>query len=285
MAGYVLVGFDSAAELSEETKDARKTAPRTIIREVTVSGFFGALLLVARLMAAPSTRRDRVLPFSARLAKVSPRTHTPILPAILVGLVAIAILALNTFQPARYTALASVCIMLLYIAYLMVTGPLLRRRLQGWPTVGGPQGTTADGGPLFSLGRWAIPLNVLAIAWGLAMTLNLAWPRDAVYNPVGGHLWYLQWFALVFLVARWPSAHSRTGDSASRAAGRFGRSTRIWTPTRPPRSTPQWGPAESPVDGRRMPGTPAQPAWRSSSGDPVSPVTRTVDLTMQRLRG
>ena len=258
MAGYVLVGFDSAAELSEETKDARATAPRTIIRAVTVSGFFGALLLLAALMATPQTHvldakgnlsdtstgglayivtsrlgdvlgrffiadvalaacvctlaiqtattrmvfsmaRDRVLPFSVQLAKVSPRTRTPILPAIVVGVLAMAILVLNIFQSAMYTALASVCIMLLYIAYLMVTGPLLLKRLKGWPAIGAPQAKTAGGHELFSLGRWAIPLNVVAVVWGLAMTVNLAWPRNAVYNPVGGHHWYLQYFALVFL--------------------------------------------------------------------------------------
>ncbi len=147
-----------------------------------------------------SMARDRVLPFSIQLAKVSPKTRTPILPAAVVGVLAMAILVLNIFQPAMYTALASVCIMLLYIAYLMVTVPLLRRRLQGWPAVGTPQAKTATGKELFGLGKWAIPLNVVAVVWGLAMTVNLAWPRNAVYNPVGGHHWYLQHFALVFLV-------------------------------------------------------------------------------------
>jgi amino acid transporter len=147
-----------------------------------------------------SMARDRVLPFSRQLSAVSPKTHTPILPAVVVGLLAIAILVLNIFQPSMYTALASVCIMLLYIAYLMVTLPLLRRRLQGWPAVGAPQGRTASGQELFSLGRLGIPLNVLAVLWGAGMTLNLAWPRDAIYNPVGEQHWYLKWFALVFLV-------------------------------------------------------------------------------------
>ena len=254
MAGYVLVGFDSAAELSEETKDARGTAPRTILRALTFSGFFGALLLLAALMASPSTKvdsdvstgglayivtsrlgdtlgrifiadvalaasvctlaiqvattrmmfsmaRDRVLPFSAQLARVSPRTHTPVLPAIVVGVLAGAILLLNIAQPAMYTALASVCIMLLYIAYLMVTTPLLLRRFQGWPAVGAPQARTAAGRELFGLGAWAIPLNVLAVVWGAAMAVNLAWPRLDVYNPsfVGPEHWYLQYFAFVFL--------------------------------------------------------------------------------------
>lgn len=54
MAAYVLVGFDSAGELSEETRDARRVAPRTILVAVAVSGLAGALMILAALMAAPS---------------------------------------------------------------------------------------------------------------------------------------------------------------------------------------------------------------------------------------
>lgn len=32
------------------------------------------------------------------------------------------------------------------------------------------------------------------------MTVNLAWPRAAVYDPSGKH-WYFQWFTLLFLAA------------------------------------------------------------------------------------
>ena len=32
------------------------------------------------------------------------------------------------------------------------------------------------------------------------MTVNLAWPRAAVYDPAGGH-WYFQWFTVLFLAA------------------------------------------------------------------------------------
>ncbi len=54
MAAYVLVGFDSAGELSEETHKPRATTPRTIIRAVVASGIGGAFLIIAALMAAPS---------------------------------------------------------------------------------------------------------------------------------------------------------------------------------------------------------------------------------------
>jgi urea carboxylase system permease len=54
MACYVMYGFDSAGELSEETNNPRRTAPRGILRAMLVSGVGGALLLVGALLAAPS---------------------------------------------------------------------------------------------------------------------------------------------------------------------------------------------------------------------------------------
>ena len=53
MAAYVMYGFDSAAELSEETTDPRRTAPKAIIRCMLVSAVGGGLLILATLMAAP----------------------------------------------------------------------------------------------------------------------------------------------------------------------------------------------------------------------------------------
>ncbi len=244
MAAYVLVGFDSAGELSEETRDPRRTTPRTIVRAVLVSGLGGALMLLATLMAAGSvtdgslgdparglpfvltdrlgdtlgrvflvdvaiavavctlaiqtaaTRmvfsmsRDGVLPFSSGLAAVNRRTGTPVRAAVLVGVLAAALLLVNVGNPALFTTIASVCIMLLYLAYLMVTLPLLVRRLRG--------GLPARAGE-FSLGRWGVVVNVLAVGWGALMAVNLGWPRSEVFDPAGGHV-YLQWFAPLFLI-------------------------------------------------------------------------------------
>lgn len=54
MAAYVLVGFDSASELAEETHNPRRTTPRTILRALVLSGLGGALLIVGAILAAPS---------------------------------------------------------------------------------------------------------------------------------------------------------------------------------------------------------------------------------------
>jgi urea carboxylase system permease len=244
MAAYVLVGFDSAGELSEETRDPRRTTPRTILRAVLVSGLGGALMLLATLMAASSvtdgslgdparglpyvltsrlgdtlgrvflvdvaiavsvctlaiqtsaTRmvfsmaRDRVLPFASGLSAVNRRTGTPVRASAVVAVLAAALLLVNVSNAALFTTIASVCIMLLYLAYLMVTLPLLVRRLRG--------GMPAERG-LFSLGRWGVVVNGLAVVWGALMAVNLGWPRAEVFDPAGGNL-YLQWFAPLFLI-------------------------------------------------------------------------------------
>jgi urea carboxylase system permease len=250
MAAYVMVGFDSAGELSEETHAPRRTTPRTIIRALVVSGIGGLLLILAGLLAAPSLTdgslatgglagvltarlggvggrillaavgiavfactlavqtsgsrmmfsmaRERALPFSAVLGRVSPRTGTPIATSIVVGVGAAVTLAVNWNQSAVFTALASLCIAMLYLAYLGVTVPLLVRRVQQRRTGGLASGVDEDGRPLFSLGRAGIVVNAVAIVYQVVMVVNLAWPRAAVYD-LTGHTWWLRWSALLFI--------------------------------------------------------------------------------------
>jgi urea carboxylase system permease len=233
MAAYVMVGFDAAGELSEETKNPRRTTPRTIITALLISGIGGGLMIIAALMAAPSLddghlaseglpyvltavlgtfwgkvllldvavaifvctlaiqtagsrlvfsmARDGQLPGSRALASVSPRSGTPLWPSVAVGLLAIGVLAINLGNPALFTTLSSVCIVMLYVAYLLVTVPMLLSRLRGdWNRTGQTMPTG-----LFSLGRWGLPVNILAILFGAFMVVNLAWPRPEVYDPSG----------------------------------------------------------------------------------------------------
>jgi urea carboxylase system permease len=135
--------------------------------------------------------RDNALPAGAWLAKVDAKHKTPIVPAVLIGAIAALILAVNIRTPQIFTAVTSVAIIMIYLAYLLVTAPMLISRLRGrWP----PPGTSSEG--YFSLGRWGLPVNVLAVLWGSLMALNLAWPRSQVY---GDEAWYLQWIAVVFI--------------------------------------------------------------------------------------
>jgi urea carboxylase system permease len=247
VAAYVLVGLDSAGELSEETRDPRRVTPRTIVRAILASGLGGLLLILAGILAASSLTngdlakgglagvvtsrvggvgaslllsavamaifactlavqasgsrmlfsmaREGTLPFSKRLHRVSPRTGTPIAAALVVGVGAAIILAVNWNQRAVFTALASTAVALLYLAYLGVTVPLLVKRLRRG---GLERGVDEEHAPLFSLGRFGVPLNTVAVLYQVAMVVNLLWPRRAVYD-LTGHTWWLQWSALLFL--------------------------------------------------------------------------------------
>ena len=252
MAAYVLVGFDSASELAEETHSPRRTTPRTIVRAVLFSGLGGGLLIVAGLLAAPSLTdgnlssyglsyvitsvlgetggrimlctvavavfactlavqtagarmmfsmsREKAFPFHRVIGRVSPRTGTPIAASIVVGVGAAVVLALNYGQPAVFTALSSLCIAMLYVAYLGVTLPLLVMRVRLRRSGGLPGGVDEEGKPLFSLGRWGLPLNAVAVVFQVLMVVNLVWPRADIYDPAGIS-WALQWSALLAIAA------------------------------------------------------------------------------------
>ena len=77
--------------------------------------------------------RDNALPFGERLARVNPDTQTPITPAVVIGVIAALILVVNIGQPKIFTVLTSIAVIMIYLAYLMVTVPLLMKRLLGLP--------------------------------------------------------------------------------------------------------------------------------------------------------
>ncbi|MER7970131.1 amino acid permease, partial [Streptomyces sp. NPDC096080] len=145
----------------------------------------------AAIRLAFAMARDTNLPASSLLARVSPRFRTPVLPAVIIGVLALGILVVNIRQPQIFTVVTSIGIVMIYLAYLGVTAPMLAARLRGrWRPAG-------DG--RFSLGRWGLPVNVVAVLWGLAMTVNLIWPRAAVYNAAAPFHWYLKWGAVLFV--------------------------------------------------------------------------------------
>lgn len=144
----------------------------------------------AGIRLAFAMARDNCLPFSSLVARVSPRFQTPVFPAVVIGLVAIGILVLNIDQPQIFSVVTSIAIIMIYLAYLLVTAPMLWKRLRG-------QWQPAEGH--FSLGKFGLPVNILAVLWGTAMSVNLAWPRREVYNAAAPFHWYLQWGAFLYI--------------------------------------------------------------------------------------
>src|SRR5262249_53664135 len=124
------------------------------------------------------------LPFSRGLARVSNTSQTPVVPAIVIGVLTVLILLVNVNSENLMQAIVAVSIVWANLAYLLVTAPLLVRRWRGWPQESGA----------FRLGQWGVPLNLLAVVWSVGLIINMGWPRPEVY----GREWYEQYAAPLF---------------------------------------------------------------------------------------
>jgi urea carboxylase system permease len=122
-----------------------------------------------------SMARDGRLPFGSAIAHVSGTRRVPIVPALFVGACSLILLGVNVFNQHAFLTLTSVAIIMFYLPYLAVTGSMLARRLRGeWPR--------PEHGPYFKMGRWGLPVNILAVVYGTLVAFEIAWPRAAVYG-------------------------------------------------------------------------------------------------------
>jgi urea carboxylase system permease len=174
----------------------------------------------ATIRMAFAMARDNNLPAGEHLAKVDPVHKTPIIPAVISGLLAVLILVVNIGNDQIFTVITSIGIIMIYIAYLLVTGPMLLKRLRGeWP----PKDAGQRG--FFTLGKLGLPVNLLGVGWGVLMAINLIWPRKDVYNATEPFHWYLQYGAILFigivffggLAYYWLVQRHKTGVLASHA--------------------------------------------------------------------
>lgn len=132
-----------------------------------------------------SMARDNSLPFARILAQISAETSTPIAPAVVTGASAAMILILNVNLPQIIETFCSVAIVWANLAYLMVSVPLLRTRLRGWPrslSVPAPASSRSEDAPRFALGSWGLVVNLIAVCWGIFVIVNMSWPRAEIYG-------------------------------------------------------------------------------------------------------
>lgn len=140
--------------------------------------------LAARTVFAMA--RDGAIPFAARLARVHPEHRTPHVAAAVVGVFACALLVFNSSFEQMMAALVCVAIVWSNLAYLLTTGALLAGRFRG-----------AFPARDSYLGRWGLPVNVLAVVWGVVLIANIGWPREQLY----GSEWYQRYGALLYTAA------------------------------------------------------------------------------------
>lgn len=110
--------------------------------------------------------RDKMLPGAALLARFSHSRGVPPY-ALLVGAVVPAVVVLlSRFSTEAITKIVSFAVLGIYLGFQMVVLAALRARLTGWRPAG-----------QFTLGRWGMLVNVLALAYGVAAIVNMVWPR------------------------------------------------------------------------------------------------------------
>jgi amino acid transporter len=202
VAGFLVILFGEMATPDIHAKELGTSGLPYLVK-ATLGSTIGNLFLIDSLIAITvcslavhaggirmifTMGRDGRLPFASAIARVHGKSKTPLIPSIVIGVLTILLLVLNVGNQRAFFVLTSVAIIMFYIAYMCVTGPLLIARLRGkWPT--------PDHGPYFNLGRWGLVVNLLAVFFQIVVMINLAWPRPAVY---GADHWYFQWGAFTF---------------------------------------------------------------------------------------
>ncbi len=77
-------------------------------------------------------------------------------------------LLVNIGQSSVFAAIASVSVVIVYLAYPRVTVPALIHRLRGTSLSYGP--------PVMDLGRWGSGVNLIAVVMGSMLVINIGWP-------------------------------------------------------------------------------------------------------------
>ncbi|OJJ42382.1 hypothetical protein ASPZODRAFT_76917 [Penicilliopsis zonata CBS 506.65] len=127
---------------------------------------FNVLASVSRLTWAFA--RDGGFPFSEFFAYVSPRYKIPLRSLFLVTTITVLIALINLGSSAAFNAVLSLDTLALYASYLVPVIFVLIKRVR--------QPESIRWGP-WRLGRWGIPVNVIAIVYGTYITIFLPFPE------------------------------------------------------------------------------------------------------------
>ena len=166
--------------------------PSGVVRVIVFLVSFSMFALIVVTVAAAgrlvySLSRDRMLPYSRQLATVSPRSHTPVPALISCGVIMIALTVWGYFQSNAFGTLVGATSLAPYIVYLLIVVAYIVRRRTMAQVKGG-----------FNLGRFGIPVMLVALVWIVAacLVLILPAPFHGADEVVGGGfvialIWYL----------------------------------------------------------------------------------------------
>jgi amino acid transporter len=165
--GAVLAGQDTDPIVTLLKAAMGEAGFRAVILVVLIS-FVSCLLSLqaaaSRLVFAYA--RDQMIFGSRFLSRMSPGHHVPANALIVMGAIP-AVIALSSLWLANaINTIISFAAVGIYIAFQMIVLAALLARMKGWRPAG-----------LFTLGAWGVPVNLLALAYGVAAIVNILWPR------------------------------------------------------------------------------------------------------------
>jgi amino acid transporter len=140
---------------------------KAVIAVVMVS-FLSCILslqaAVSRLLYAYG--RDGMIIGSAALTRMSASAHVPWVALLVAGTVPGLIILASPFLADAIATVISFATAGIYLAFQMVVVAAIYARLRGWRP-----------GGAFSLGAWGLPVNVIALIYGVGALLDMIWPR------------------------------------------------------------------------------------------------------------
>ncbi|OJJ75877.1 hypothetical protein ASPBRDRAFT_192069 [Aspergillus brasiliensis CBS 101740] len=154
-----------------------KAASSAMMLPILLSGCyssFNVLASVSRLTWAFA--RDEGFPFSSFFAHVSPRYKIPLRSLFLVTIITVLIALINIGSSAAFNAVLSLDTLALYISYLVPILFMLIKRIRFPGEI--------RWGP-FVLGKFGIPINTFAMAYGTYITIFLPWPETQPVTASG----------------------------------------------------------------------------------------------------
>jgi amino acid transporter len=169
---------------------------------LTVFGPLGAKLVVAVVMVsfmscilslqAATSRlvfayaRDKMIVGSEYFSTVSPHTHVPVRALVLSGIVAAAIVCLGYFFANAIATIVNSAIIGIYVAFQMIVLGALAARFRGWKP-----------GGQFKLNAWGMPVNIVALAYGVGAIVDMSWPRTPASPWYINYAMSVTWLAII----------------------------------------------------------------------------------------
>lgn len=123
-------------------------------------------LQAAASRLAYSYGRDDMIIGSRLLKKFSTVRHIPPYALILAAIVPAIIVLGSILSTDALTKIVSFAGFGIYLGFQMVVLAALRARLKGWQ----PSGK-------YQLGKWGLPVNIIALVYGIIAMINMCWPR------------------------------------------------------------------------------------------------------------